>query len=122
MKVLVVDDSLTMRRILIRTLNQIGYDQIVEAKHGGQALEIIEQGGIDLVFADWNMPVMNGLEMVKRIRSGGHTRLPIILVTTRGARQDIIDAVQAGINNYIVKPFCAESLKEKLDLVLNQID
>ncbi len=119
MTFLVVDDSPTMRRIVCNALREIGYTDVVEASDGVEALEKLEQDSIDFVITDWNMPNMNGLELTKAIRS--HARfgnLPILMVTTRGMKEDVIAAMQARVNNYIVKPFTPEVLREKINLIL----
>ncbi|MCS7082521.1 MAG: response regulator [Bacteroidetes bacterium] len=117
--VLVVDDSPTMRRIICNTLDRIGYRNHVEAENGQQAWEIIQKGGIQFVLTDWNMPEMNGLELVTAIRqSPTHKDLPIIMITTKGMTEEVLEAVKAGVNNYIVKPFTPEVLEEKIKAVL----
>ncbi len=118
MKCLIVDDSATMRRILINALKSIGFDDIVEAGDGKEALGKLTPD-IGMVITDWNMPVMGGLELVRSIRGAGETaRLPILMVTTRSAKEDILQAVEAGVSSYILKPFTPPVLKEKLDQVL----
>ena len=117
MRVLVVDDSATMRRIIINTLQRIGYNDTVEAADGTEALERFDNS-IGCVLADWNMPNMSGLELVRALRARSDTAgVKIIMVTTRSVREDIVQAAQAGVNNYVVKPFTPEVLKEKLDQV-----
>lgn len=118
MKFLVVDDSLTMRRIIINALQRIGYNDAVEASDGKDALDKFD-GSIGFVITDWNMPNMSGIEFARAIRShsiGG--TVPILMVTTRGAREDIVSAVEAGVNNYILKPFTPSVLKEKIDRLM----
>ncbi len=118
-KFLVVDDSLTMRRIVVNALKAIGYDSFIEAADGKEAFSKLQSEGADFVISDWNMPEMNGLDLVKSIRSSstlGDT--PVLMVTTRGNKDDVIEAMQARVNNYIVKPFTPQALKEKLDQVL----
>ena len=118
MKFLIVDDSATMRRIVINSLQRIGYDDCVEAGDGAEALERFGPE-IDFVITDWNMPNMNGLELVRelRAREDGKT-VPVLMVTTRSVREDILAAAQDGVNNYVVKPFTPQVLKEKIDQVL----
>jgi two-component system, chemotaxis family, chemotaxis protein CheY len=117
-KFLVVDDSATMRRIVVNSLQRIGYSDIVEAADGALGLAALDPS-IDFVITDWNMPVMGGLDMVRAIRAQpGHSGLPILMVTTRSVREDIVQAAQAGVNNYVVKPFTPQILKEKIDQVL----
>jgi two-component system, chemotaxis family, chemotaxis protein CheY len=118
MKFLVVDDSLTMRRIIINALQRIGYNDTVEASDGKEALEKFD-GSIGFVITDWNMPAMSGVEFARAVRSNSVGALvPILMVTTRGAREDIVAAVEAGVNNYILKPFTPSVLKEKIDRLL----
>lgn len=120
MKVLVVDDSPTMRRIVVQMLKKIGYSDIVEAGDGKEALERLQaEGDIELVCTDWNMPVMSGLELVQAIRGDGNfSSLPILMVTTRNMKDDIITAMKAGVNNYVTKPFDPKTIKEKIDKVM----
>ena len=120
MKVLVVDDSPTMRRIVVQMLKKIGYSDIVEAGDGREALERLQaEGDIELVCTDWNMPVMSGLELVQAIRGDESlSSLPILMVTTRNMKDDIITAMRAGVNNYVTKPFDPQTIKEKIDKVM----
>ncbi len=115
MKFLVVDDSSTMRRIIKNSLKRIGYEDVEDAENGVEALEKLN--GIDIILTDWNMPEMDGLEFVKRVR-GQNKTIPILMVTTNAAKDDIVEALKNGVNNYIVKPFTPETLKEKVDAVL----
>ena len=121
MKFLVVDDSVTMRRIMINALQRIGYTEVVEASDGHDALARFDES-IEFIITDWNMPVMSGLEFARAVRATitGRT-VPILMVTTRGAREDIVTAVEAGVNNYILKPFTPSVLKEKIDRLLASI-
>lgn len=119
MKFLVVDDSPTMRRIVINALKSFGIDDIVEAEDGQDALSKLQTHNIDFVITDWNMPNMTGLDLTKTLRANDKWRnLPILMVTTRGLKQDIIEALQAKVNNYIVKPFTPQVLKEKIMAIL----
>ena len=121
MKFLVVDDSPTMRRIVVNSLKRIGYSEIVEAGNGEEGLEVLDPS-VEFVITDWNMPVMGGLDMVRAIRSSPDTAsLPILMVTTRSVRDDIVQAAQAGVNNYVVKPFTPQVLKEKIESVLEKM-
>ncbi|AEA33334.1 response regulator [Hippea maritima] len=124
MKVITIDDSSTMRRIIKNTLKRIGYgDEILEAENGKEALDILASNDVDLIITDWNMPVMDGLTFVKKIRSDHkYDDIPIIMVTTEAAKEDIITALKAGVNNYIVKPFTPQVLKEKIEAVLGLKD
>ncbi|MCK5708656.1 MAG: response regulator [Candidatus Aureabacteria bacterium] len=120
MKILVVDDSLTMRRILKTTLRRLGYDNFDEAPDGAVALTKME--GIDFVITDWNMPNMDGLTLVTTLRKDPvYKKIPIIMVTTEAGREDIIEAIKNGVNNYIVKPFTPEILKQKIDQTLQKL-
>jgi two-component system, chemotaxis family, chemotaxis protein CheY len=119
LRILVVDDSATMRRIVINTLKTIGYTSVVEAGDGKEALAHIYADEIQFIITDWNMPNMNGLELVRSVRAdASYQNIPILLVTTRGVKEDIMEALQAKVNGYIVKPFTPQVLKEKLDQIL----
>lgn len=120
MKILVVDDSSTMRRIIKNTLNHLGYTNLLEAEDGVQAWDLMTQNtDINVLITDWNMPNMNGLELVKKVRGEEkYADIPIIMVTTEGGKTEVITALKAGVNNYIVKPFTPQVLKEKLETVL----
>ena len=124
MKVLVVDDSSTMRRIIKNTLSRLGYTDLLEAEDGEAAWEILEPSDdIGILVTDWNMPVMNGLELVQKVRAEPkYADMPIIMVTTEGGKSEVIIALKAGVNNYIVKPFTPAVLKEKLEAVLGTND
>ncbi len=115
MRVLVIDDFQTMRRILINLLKQLGFTNIVEADDGTTAWDRLEVDSIELIISDWNMPKMDGLELLKKVRATDKYReTPFIMVTAEGKRENVIAAVQAGVSNYVVKPFNAATLKEKL--------
>jgi len=121
LKFLVVDDSVTMRRIVINSLRNLGFDNFVEAGDGKEALDkLLADQTINFVITDWNMPNVSGLELVKSIRSNDAlSKLLILMVTTRGVKEDIIEALNAKVNNYIVKPFTPQILKEKIDQIIN---
>jgi two-component system chemotaxis response regulator CheY len=121
MKFLVVDDSPTMRRIVANSLQTLGVSNIVEAEDGKDAITKLDAETFDFIITDWNMPNMNGLELTKYIRSdtGKYGNIPILMVTTRGLKQDVIEALQAKVNNYVIKPFTPPVLKEKIDAVLS---
>lgn len=123
LKFLVVDDSVTMRRIVANSLKSIGYDSFVEAGDGREAITKLDSdGSINFVITDWNMPEVTGLELVKAIRTHEKiSHIPILMVTTRGLKEDIIEALQAKVNNYIVKPFTPQVLKEKIDQILASV-
>ncbi|MCU7497500.1 MAG: response regulator [Ignavibacteria bacterium] len=120
LKFLVVDDSVTMRRIVANSLKNLGYENIVEAVDGKDALaKLAADAEINFVITDWNMPVLTGLELTKAIRADDkYTKLPILMVTTRGVKEDIIEALQAKVSNYVIKPFTPQILKEKIDQIL----
>ena len=119
---LVVDDSPTMRRIVINALKTFGYNDVVEAGDGVEALDKLKATKVDFVITDWNMPNMSGLELTKAIRGDASlAHLPILMVTTRGLKQDIIEALKAKVNNYVVKPFTPQVLKEKMEAVLKNV-
>ncbi|RDU71747.1 chemotaxis response regulator CheY [Helicobacter brantae] len=120
MKLLVVDDSSTMRRIIKNTLQRLGYEDIFEAENGVEAWDILDKNSdMGVLITDWNMPEMNGLELVKKTRADSRfTDIPIIMITTEGGKVEVITAIKAGVNNYIVKPFTPQVLKEKLEVVL----
>jgi len=120
MNVLVVDDFLTMRRILKNILKQVGFKKMEEAEDGAQALDMIKNADpvFDLIIADWNMPKMTGIELLKAIRADPELKhLPVIMVTAEAQKSRVLEAVQAGVSNYIVKPFTAETVKTKLEQV-----
>jgi two-component system chemotaxis response regulator CheY len=117
LKILIVDDSSTMRRIIINTLSRIGYTDVVEGEHGKAGLEKLGQGGVEMIITDWNMPEMDGLEFVQAVRAQ-NASIPILMVTTNAAKEDIVQALQAGVNNYVVKPFTPDTLKEKIESLL----
>ena len=120
LKFLIVDDSVTMRRIVVNSLRNIGYDNFVEANEGKEAIEkLVADNQINFVITDWNMPGVSGLDLVKSLRSNQKfANLPILMVTTRGVKEDIIEALQAKVSNYIVKPFTPSILKEKIEQIL----
>lgn len=113
-KVLVVDDSGVMRKIVIRSLNAVGFDDVVEASDGVEALRIFQETPISLVLTDWNMPNKSGIELTRDIRATGST-VPIFMITTEGERSRVLEAIQAGVNDYLLKPFTPEQVREKLD-------
>lgn len=120
MKLLVVDDSSTMRRIIKNTLSRLDYEDVFEGEDGIQGWNILDQNpDIGMLITDWNMPEMNGLALVKKVRADQRfSDLPIIMVTTEGGKVEVVTALKAGVNNYIVKPFTPQVLKEKLSAVL----
>jgi len=119
MKFLVVDDSITMRRILLNTLKTLGYKNFVEAGDGKDAFAMLYVENPDFIITDWNMPNMSGLDFVKAVRSDEkYSGIPILMVTTRGMKQDILEALKAKVNSYVIKPFTPQTVKEKIDQVL----
>jgi two-component system chemotaxis response regulator CheY len=112
-RVLVADDSSTMRKILIRSLNTVGVPSAVEAANGDEALEAFKPGDFDLVLTDWNMPGKNGLEVIQEIRRQD-AEVRIIMVTTETDKSRVMQAIAAGVSDYLVKPFTADTLREKL--------
>jgi two-component system chemotaxis response regulator CheY len=119
LRFLVVDDYSTMRRIIKNLLQDLGYANIAEADDGKTALPMLQTGSFDFVVTDWNMPVMPGLELLKAIRADGKLKaLPVLMVTAEAKREQIVEAVQAGVSGYVVKPFTAEVLKQKLEKIL----
>lgn len=114
MKVLVADDSGVMRKIIIRSLNAVGFDDIVEAADGAEAFAIFQGTPIGLVLTDWNMPNKSGLDLARDIRATGSTA-PIFMITTEGERGRVLEAIQAGVNDYLLKPFTPEQVREKLE-------
>jgi len=119
-KVLVVDDFSTMRRILKNILKQIGYSDIEEAEDGNSALARLRQGGYGLVVSDWNMPNMTGLDLLKAIRADNAlNNMPVLMVTAEAKKENVMDAIKAGVNNYVVKPFTADVLKEKIEKIFD---
>jgi two-component system chemotaxis response regulator CheY len=121
-KILTVDDMATMRRIVKSLLNQLGYNNVDEAENGKEALSKLRQQKYDLVLLDWNMPEMDGITLLQEIRKDPNLKdIPVIMVTAEAKKENVLLAVQSGANNYIVKPFTAETLKEKMDKVWSQI-
>jgi len=121
-KFLVVDDSLTMRRIVINTLKSIGFENVIEAADGKDAVAKLMSEGAEFLITDWNMPEMSGLDLTKWVRGNPQfAEIPILMITTRGNKEDVIEAMKMRVNNYIVKPFTAPGLKEKIDQILKAV-
>ena len=115
MKIMVVDDMSTMRRIVKNLLKQLGFANVDEAENGQEALIKLRADKFGFVVSDWNMPVMSGIELLRAIRADeGLKAIPVLLVTAEAQKENIIEAVQAGVSNYVVKPFTAETLQEKM--------
>jgi two-component system chemotaxis response regulator CheY len=122
MKVLIVDDFSTMRRIIKNLLRDLGFTNTFEADDGNTALPMLQKGDFEFVVTDWNMPIMQGIDLLKEIRKDPKLKhLPVLMVTAEAKREQIIEAAQAGVNGYIVKPFTAVTLKEKLDKVFERL-
>lgn len=117
-KVLVVDDFATMRRIVKGVLKQLGFSDIIEAEDGSLALEELKKEKIGLIVSDWNMPNMTGLDLLKAVRGDDNLKgIPFIMVTAEGQKENVVEAVKSGVSNYIVKPFTPETFNEKLQKV-----
>ncbi|HPI93105.1 MAG TPA: chemotaxis response regulator CheY [Deltaproteobacteria bacterium] len=121
MKILVVDDFSTMRRIVKNILRQLNFANIIEADDGSTGLEVLQREKIDLVVSDWNMPKMTGLELLKAVRADDALKhIPFLMVTAEAQQENIIEAVKSGVSNYIVKPFTAETLSQKINQIFNK--
>ena len=121
MKILTVDDFSTMRRIVRNILRQLGFNNISEAEDGVAALDILKNQDIDFVVTDWNMPNMSGLQLLQAIRTDDTLKhIPVLLVTAEALKDNVVEAVKAGVNGYIVKPFTPETLKEKIDAIFDK--
>lgn len=123
MKILVVDDFSTMRRIVKNLLRDLGYTNTHEADDGNTALPLLKSGNFDFLVTDWNMPGMEGIELLKNVRADPDLKsLPVLMVTAEAKREQIVEAAQAGVNGYVVKPFTAGTLKEKIDKIFERIE
>lgn len=123
MKILIVDDFSTMRRIIKNLLRDLGFTNTAEADDGTTALPMLQSGNFDFLVTDWNMPGMNGIELLRAVRADERLKLlPVLMVTAEAKRDQIIEAAQAGVNGYVVKPFTAQALKEKIEKVFERID
>jgi two-component system chemotaxis response regulator CheY len=121
MRILVVDDFSTMRRIIKNILRQLGFTNIVEADDGSTAWEMLNKERIDFVISDWNMPQMPGIDLLRKVRGSEELgSLPFLMVTAEAQQENIIEAVQAKVSNYIVKPFTAETLGQKIDKIFEK--
>ena len=122
-KILIVDDFSTMRRIIKNLLRDLGYNSTFEADDGSTALPMLESGDFDFVISDWNMPIMQGIDLLRKMRSDPKLKsLPFLMVTAEAKREQIVVAAQAGVNGYIVKPFTADTLKDKIDKIFERIE
>ena len=123
MKILVVDDFSTMRKIIKNLLRKLGYLEVHEAENGEVALEMLKSDKFNFIIADWNMPKMSGLDLLKTIREDEkYKNTPFMMVTSEANKNNIIEVVEAGADDYIVKPFNADTLQEKFKTILNQLD
>ena len=123
MKILVVDDFSTMRRIVKNLLGDLGFKNLEEADDGNTALPKLQSGNFDFLVTDWNMPGMTGIELLKHVRADAKlASLPVLMVTAESKREQIIEAAQAGVNGYVVKPFTAGTLEEKISKIFERID
>jgi len=123
MKILVVDDFSTMRRIIKNLLRDLGFTNVVEADDGNTALPKLKAGGIDFLITDWNMPGMTGIDLLRAVRADPNlAHLPVLMVTAEAKREQIVLAAQAGVNGYIIKPFTAQTLKEKIEKIFERIE
>ena len=121
-RILIVDDFSTMRRIVRNLLREIGFGNFDEAEDGVQALQKLQGSPFDFVVSDWNMPNMQGIDLLRAIRADAQLRhIPVLMVTAEAKRENILEAAQAGVNGYIVKPFTAETLREKLDTIFKRL-
>ncbi len=122
-KILIVDDFSTMRRIIKNLLRDLGYNNTYEADDGATALPMLEAGDFKFVVTDWNMPIMQGIDLLRAIRKSSKLKsIPVLMVTAEAKREQIIEAAKAGVNGYIVKPFTAATLKEKLDKIFERFE
>ncbi len=122
MKILVVDDFSTMRRIIKNLLKDLGFSNVQEADDGSTALPMLQQGDFDFVVTDWNMPGMQGIDLLRAIRADESLKhTPVLMVTAEAKKEQIVAAAQAGVNGYVVKPFTAATLKEKLDKIFERL-
>jgi two-component system chemotaxis response regulator CheY len=116
---LVVDDFSTMRRIIKNLLHDLGYANVTEADDGTTALPLLKEGKFDFLITDWNMPGMPGLELLKQVRADARlSKMPVLMLTAEAKREQIVEAAQAGVSGYVIKPFTAATLKEKIDKIL----
>ena len=116
---LVVDDFSTMRRIIKNLLHDLGYANVTEADDGSTALPLLKDGNFDFLITDWNMPGMPGLELLKQVRADARLgKMPVLMLTAEAKREQIVEAAQAGVSGYVIKPFTAATLKEKIDKIM----
>jgi len=122
MKILIVDDFATMRKVIKNLLRQTGYQNVTEAEDGVVALKELKSQKIDFIISDWNMPNMTGIELLRAVRADSElSSLPFLMVTAEALQQNVVEAVKAGVSNYIVKPFTAEVLSEKIEKIIEKL-
>jgi len=122
MKILIVDDFSTMRRIIKNLLRELGFNNTLEADDGQTALPKLRTGGIDFLITDWNMPGMSGIDLLRTIRADNNLKsLPVLMVTAEAKREQIVEAAQAGVNGYVIKPFTAATLEEKINKIFERL-
>jgi two-component system chemotaxis response regulator CheY len=122
MKILIVDDFSTMRRIIKNLLRDLGFTNTAEADDGSTALPLLRNGNFDFLITDWNMPEMSGIDLLKAVRADDRLKdMPILMVTAEAKREQIVEAAQAGVNGYVVKPFTAAVLKEKIEKIFERL-
>ncbi|MGA7800591.1 MAG: chemotaxis response regulator CheY [Gammaproteobacteria bacterium] len=122
MKILIVDDFSTMRRIIKNLLRDLGFNNTQEADDGNSALPVLQSGNFDFLITDWNMPGMTGIDLLKAVRADAKlSSLPVLMVTAEAKKDQIVEAAQAGVNGYVVKPFTAVTLKEKIDKIFERL-
>lgn len=122
MKILIVDDFSTMRRIIKNLLRDLGFTNTAEADDGSTALPMLKNGNFDFLVTDWNMPIMNGLDLLREVRADENLKhLPVLMVTAEAKRDQIITAAQAGVNGYVVKPFTAQVLEDKISKIFERV-
>lgn len=123
MKILIVDDFSTMRRIIKNLMRDLGFTNTAEADDGSTALPLLQNGNFDFLVTDWNMPGMTGIELLKAVRADDRLKdMPILMVTAEAKREQIVEAAQAGVNGYVVKPFTAAVLKEKIEKIFERLE
>ena len=123
MKILVVDDFSTMRRIIKNLLRDLGFSNLEEADDGSTALPLLKSGGFDVLITDWNMPIMEGIDLLKEVRADpAMSELPVLMVTAEARREQIVAAAEAGVNGYIIKPFTAQTLDQKIAKIFERLN
>ena len=123
MKILIVDDFSTMRRIIKNLLRDLGFTNTAEADYGATALPMLQSGNFDFLVTDWNMPIMSGLDLLLKVRADDKLKhLPVLMVTAEAKRDQIIAAAQAGVNGYVVKPFTAQALEDKIQKIFERVN